>query len=90
MGVLAPGIGALGDGHGLVKALPKPAVLDLPLVREGKMQLVHRKDAGAPLGVQQNLPVGAVVNEKGLVGVAAAKMTAQQGQDLVFRFDLAA
>ena len=41
-------------------------------------------------GIEQHLPVGAVVDEKGLFPIAAAEVPPQQRENTVFWFDLRA
>ena len=64
----------------------------MKLLRAGQLQrqAFHRDDAALALGVQQQLPVGAVVQEEGLPGHAAAEVVGQQREHPVLWLDLAA
>ena len=86
-GVLAPGIIALLDGDGLIKPLPQPPERHLLITGQRQLQAVHGQDAGVALCVDQQLPVGAVVDKEGFVGVAVAEVPPQQGQNPVFGLD---
>lgn len=76
--VLTAGVGPLPDGYGAEKLLPQGTVLKLLRAGQLQRQAFHRDDAALALGVQQQLPVGAVVQEEGLPGHAAAEVVGQQ------------
>ena len=54
------------------------------------MEVLNGTDDGLSASVEQRLMVGAVIDEKGVLPVPGAKVSAQQGQDPVLGLDLAA
>ena len=90
VGHAAAGVVPLPDGDGVVEPLPQQAVAGLRLVRRRHLEVLQGPDGGPAPGVEQRLPVGAVVEEEPLVPVAGAEVLPQQGKDPVFRLDLAA
>jgi len=80
----------LPNSYGVIKTLPKQPVGGLRLVRRCHLKVRQRADDGLASGVEQRLVVGAVINEKSLVLIAGAEVAPQNGEDPVFRFDLAA
>ena len=52
--------------------------------------MLQRPDDRFSVGVKQGFPVGTVIEEKFFTLVAGTKVTSQQRQDPVFRFDLPA
>ena len=89
VGHAAAGVFPLPDGDGVVESLPQQAVAGLRLIRRGHLEVLQGPDGRAALGVEQGLLVGTVVEEEPFVPVAVAEVTAQQGQDPVFRLDFA-
>jgi len=90
VGVLTPGILPLLDGDGVVEPLPQQAVGDLCLIRLRHLEVIQGQDHRLPGGVEQRLPVGAVVDEELLVLIAAAEVVPQDRQHPVSGLDLAA
>ena len=88
--VLTPRIFPLLDGHDLEELLPERPVVQLFALGQSGLEAVDLRYAGASVGVQQQLPVGTVINKETLVGVPLAEVAAQQGQYPVFRLDLRA
>lgn len=82
--VLTPRIFPLLDGHALEELLPKRPVVQLFALGQSGLKAVDLRYAGASVGVQQQLPVGTVINKETLVGVPLAEVAAQQGQYPVF------
>jgi len=52
------------------------------------MKGIQRDDDGFPLGIKQCLTVGSIVYEKLFVLIPGAEMTAENGKDPVFWFNL--
>ena len=85
--ILTAGISPFLDGNGFIELFPKSSVVNLLLARQGKLQTVHGNDPRVALGVEQQILVAAVIDEKGLIGIAAAEVVAKKRENLVFRFD---
>ena len=90
LGHPAFGIVALLDGNGVIKALPEKPVASLSLIRRGHLEVLQRADNGLARSIKQRLFVGAVIDEEGLVLVAGAEVAPQEGENPVFRLNLAA
>ena len=88
--LLAFRIIALLDGDGIIKPLPKNAVIGFRFVGRGHLERLQGADDCLPGSVEQRLLVGAVIDEKCFLPVAGAEMAAQDGEDPVFRFYLTA
>ena len=86
-GALAAGIISFFDGDRLIEAFPQSAIMDFFFTRKRQLQLIHRKNAGLALSIKQNLPVSAIEDEKGFVGVSIAKMAPQQGKNTILGLD---
>jgi len=59
-------------------------------VRGSHPEILQREDDGFPTCVEKSLLMGAVIDEKSLFPIAGAKVTAQEGENPVFRLDLTA
>ena len=79
----------LPNSHGIVKPLPKQPVGGLRFIRRRHLKVRQRANDGLAGGVKQRLVVGAVINEKFLVLIAGTEVAPQNGEDPIFRFDLA-
>ena len=81
-------VAAILDGYGVKKGFPEPAILRFLFIRRRKGQGIGLHDAGAAAAVKKQLAVGAVIQEKGFVGIAFAEIAAQKGEHPIFRPDL--
>ena len=88
--LLAFRIIALLDGDGIIKPLPKNAVIGFRFVGRGHLERLQGADDCLPGSVEQRLLVGAVIDEKCLLPVTGAEMAPQNGEYSVFGFDLTA
>ena len=79
----------LTNSYGVIKPLPKQPIGGLCFIRWRHLKVRQRANDGLASGVKQSLVVGAVVNEKLLVLIAGAEVAPQNGEDPIFRFDLA-
>ena len=64
--------------------------MSLCFIRRRHLKVLQRLNDRLAVGVEQSLPVGAVVKEKFLALVAGTKVASQQGEDPVFRLNLSA
>ena len=78
------------NGNGVIKPFPEKTVIGLLFIRRGHLEIVQRTDDRFAPGIEQGFFVSAVVNKKLILPVPGAKMGAQQREDPVFGFDLAA
>ena len=76
------------DGDGVIKGPPHFPVGQLLRPGGAQPEVLHRQDGPLPGLVEQGLAVGAVVEDKAFLGVAAAEVGAQQGEHPVFGFNL--
>ena len=85
-----PGIVPLFNGDGIVKPLPENAVIGFRLIRWGHLEVLQGPDDSLAGGIEQRLPVGAVIEEEPFVLIPGAKMAPQDRQYPIFRLDLSA
>ena len=88
VGHAAAGVLPLPDGDGVVKPLPELPVGGLRLVRRRHLKVLQREDHSFSVGIEQCLPVGAVVEDEPLLGIPAAEVGTEQGEHPVFGLDL--
>lgn len=82
---------AFPDGNRVIELLPETAKLGLLRTgRRGLNVLQWPKDQIFPRGVEDGLLVGAVIEEKGIIYKPGPEVTAQKGENPVFRLDFAA
>ena len=79
---------ALADGNRVVKAAPETAVSQLGLVRRRWREGGKRENGRLSVGIKKSFLMRTVVDKKGLVMTALAKMHAQQGENTIFGLDL--
>ena len=83
VGLLQFGVVPLGDGDGGVELPPEGLALGLPPGWGGPGPAGPRGGSSTSPGVEQSLPVGFVVEEKGLLRQPLAEMGPQQREDPV-------
>lgn len=90
LGPAAGGIVSLPNGNGIVKPLPKQAIVGLLFIRRRHLKLLQWPDHCLAACMKQRFAMGPVIQEKGVIRIAGAKVAPQQGKHPVLGLDLSA
>lgn len=88
MGASKLGVVAFPDSYGVIKLFPEPTIGRLRLVGGSQSQGIQLPNDGAALLTQQNLAVGAVIEEEILILKSGTEVSLKQWEYPVFGFNL--